>query len=393
MSMRRENRTVVTVTTPQVFHGPPHFTVGNLTAGDTTANCDYLDEGDGAQLRAALLAVNDSGGGTVFVRRGQYSIESAQALVIRSGTHLVGEGDATIIKASTTEFGDLINIQGKGCSLRDVRVQLDEGNPVLGTAACMIDAPSENVLVSNVSFSGVLDVPSTNRVSSMLLVASSDYQRNIQIDSCSFECETPTSQSVGDMCGSLIIDQINGMDADIPDTTTVTRCSFRDRGEGDKNHLGIAVMGGVAQIRDCIFERQGNYAVWISPKHSLVDGSSVEDCTVLVHDGKSTVQVYNHLDSSLPVAGVTIAGNTIRTVSGGSISTAAIRVFNDSPSHPIVDVSVLDNWVGGAVIGVWLEDSGGGHVENCLVDGNHLTNNTTPLEDAATGTVIGTNAT
>lgn len=79
------------------FASQATFVVGNSVAGDTAADCDYLDTGNCAQLDAAIVAANAlSPPGMVFVRRGLYDRSAGGGPTvptpIAAGVRVIGEG-------------------------------------------------------------------------------------------------------------------------------------------------------------------------------------------------------------------------------------------------------------------------------------------------------------
>ena len=73
--------------------------VGNALAGDTLANCDILDPGDCSTFAAALGSVSGPGGGSVFIRDGNYNVGPAVAVpfVFPSGVAVIGSGSRSCI--------------------------------------------------------------------------------------------------------------------------------------------------------------------------------------------------------------------------------------------------------------------------------------------------------
>lgn len=96
--------------------------VGNALEGDTEADCDYLDTGNGAQLKAAIEANIASWGVEVYIRPGLYDFSLAggptSAITISAGASIRGsEREQVYIRTATT--GD------NGCFIfdADCRVQ------------------------------------------------------------------------------------------------------------------------------------------------------------------------------------------------------------------------------------------------------------------------------
>ena len=74
--------------------------VGNAEAGDTEQDCDFLCYGDGAHNDTLTIqdAINSlsSNGGTVFIRRGTYYLQT-QLNIVTANTIIKGEGYSTLL--------------------------------------------------------------------------------------------------------------------------------------------------------------------------------------------------------------------------------------------------------------------------------------------------------
>lgn len=104
--------------------------VGNSVAGDTLANCDYLDTGDGVQLVAALAA---AGGANkdVYIRKGLYDLGAGSATapyIVPVNVRVRGAGRRHVtLKTKTTDQG-AVQLNGV---LEDVNIDV-----ALPTGAC-----------------------------------------------------------------------------------------------------------------------------------------------------------------------------------------------------------------------------------------------------------------
>lgn len=90
------------------------FIVGSAPAGDTADMVDYLDDGTGAGLYAAVAAATVAGVGRVYVRRGDYPIggDVLGALVVAGSLILQGEGDGTRLVFPAS--GQMLSLQVQG---------------------------------------------------------------------------------------------------------------------------------------------------------------------------------------------------------------------------------------------------------------------------------------
>lgn len=88
--------------------------VGNSLQGDTALEVDFLDDGTGNGITAALAAL-PAAGGTILIRKGTYTLAAALTLN-RSNVRLIGEGAGSTIIIGPTG-ANLMNI-GDGITLR-----------------------------------------------------------------------------------------------------------------------------------------------------------------------------------------------------------------------------------------------------------------------------------
>jgi hypothetical protein len=96
------NDVTVTVSTSTTDRYSDTIIVGNSAAGDTAANCHYLDPGDGTGIAAALTAAAALAPlrVSIFVKRGTYTLNQALIggiLTVPAGCQLEGDDQATTI--------------------------------------------------------------------------------------------------------------------------------------------------------------------------------------------------------------------------------------------------------------------------------------------------------
>jgi parallel beta-helix repeat protein len=132
-----------------------------IAAETTTANGgqvnvkEYGAVGDGvtddtAAFDTALKSLADAGGGTCLVSKGTYLISpSGITSRVKSGVHLVGEGDASILKIAETPTQPLIRGDGNGWSIENL--VLDMGNFIPKIRRPAIDCMGDNWRVANCS--------------------------------------------------------------------------------------------------------------------------------------------------------------------------------------------------------------------------------------------------
>jgi parallel beta-helix repeat protein len=122
--------------------GETEITVGNVPAGDTPADCDFLDIGNGVGIAAALASV-PAIGAHVYVRRGQYNL--LNTVLVPANTDFQGAGAGSVLVAPAG--GPAIRMVGQSSSVRGFKV---EG--ILVTASsCVV----EKNTVTGSHFSGI----------------------------------------------------------------------------------------------------------------------------------------------------------------------------------------------------------------------------------------------
>lgn len=394
--MRRVNYRAIQSSAPvtPTFHGPPHITVGNEAAGDTLANCDYLDPGNGDELRNALQQAYSDGGGTVYARRGTYLIADSP-LPVRNNVHLVGEGPgATVIAAATTAFGDLVELRGENMSVRDLSVMLVEGAEVEGTAAMYAIDGCINALIDNVSFNATLGTETSGKVYACIRIGATPTNRNIRVSRCSFYATTSDTFDYDNVSACIVTACTEGINANSPDSLFVSECYFRSNTGSPSNNCGVMVGGGVVSITGCAFDKHGHAAVMAAPRFGLIDGLVCNGNTAIFGNGKEGIYIFQPDDSSFPIEGITIHNNVVRAHPSGSLN-EAIVVRNTSNTQDILYPSLVGNYCDtlGTGIGVYIDEGGAAQINRTLIDSNQLRENSNPISDTGTNTITGTNVT
>jgi len=128
------------------------FIVGNALSGDTTADCTFLDPGDGSGIQAAIAAASLATRGDIFVRSGSYTRPSgAPAFTIPGNVTVRGSGSETKITGNDTQRTIFLMLTGS--SLKDLFLQLP--TPVAmgttGSAAVVCQNNATEILIQNVT--------------------------------------------------------------------------------------------------------------------------------------------------------------------------------------------------------------------------------------------------
>jgi parallel beta-helix repeat protein len=98
--------------------GETEITVGNVPAGDTPADCDFLDIGNGVGIAAALASV-PAIGAHVYVRRGQYNL--LNTVLVPANTDFQGAGVGSVLVAPAG--APAIRMVGQDASVRGFKVE------------------------------------------------------------------------------------------------------------------------------------------------------------------------------------------------------------------------------------------------------------------------------
>lgn len=123
--------------------------IGTATAGWLQADCDYLCDGtnDEQEFNTAIQFLNTHNGGEIIVLDGTYNISAAIAISVPN-VHLIGNGNATIIKNLSTTT-NLINVTASDFHIANMSLEGAAQQDCIN-----ISSAGGNVVVENVSISG-----------------------------------------------------------------------------------------------------------------------------------------------------------------------------------------------------------------------------------------------
>lgn len=99
--------------------GEAEIIVGNAPAGDTLADCDFLDPGNGAGIAAAFAAA-PAGGAHIYIRRGSYGPYTS-ILNIPPNVDVQGSGYGTFIRAPANN--PAFAMTGSNSRVRSMRIE------------------------------------------------------------------------------------------------------------------------------------------------------------------------------------------------------------------------------------------------------------------------------
>lgn len=295
------------------------FVVGNALAGDTLADCDFLDPGDGSGIEAALAAA--AGGGDIAIRAGSYGPGLAPPFVVPSGCVVRGAGGVQTIITGDDESRTVFNCPVNAV-LADIAIIVPTGAPGLmyGTeVVSLADASARDVTIVAASID---PLEATETLTA--LIRSSGAQYNRAISRCRLQgvYRVPTG-------GAPLI----GVDAVFASSLRIEGCHVYSVDRGVQ-------VAGTASVEGCVGETIVQYGVHLYDSTA----SRVSGCRMVVTSALSTT-------TGIIIAGQsgqnTVTANTITSTS----PLGAVGIFLDSQPAPVngtnvVSANVLD--VGGA---------------------------------------------
>jgi hypothetical protein len=348
--------------------GGPTYIVGNSAAGDTSSNCTHLDSGNGDALRTALAAAGGTGG-SVFVRRGTYTLTHAGgATVVPGNVDLIGEGQGTVLALprSGEIFSLDINGRVENCAIR----QTGQPNGAFAFSTnrfiemrggarlnkCLVE-----ILANGGSAGNYGGFYSMVRMSSALGLVSNCVFRGYSSTTLGAGFECLGVQAIGGFCG-------------------VVDSTFGDTGF---NAFDVPVELGEASYnyaKGCNFVRTTIHGVRLVMVFDT-QGQRIEGCNFDVRGGNGV---------GIEWFGNGVLRNTL--IHGNVISCAAtashgINLFSTSGTNEIDFLSIQNNMLvgAGAGIGIRLAESGGGLNSNVNESLNSVYNFGTARSIAATG--------
>jgi len=172
--------------------GSTYYAKSGLTGVVDYSNSDFV-----TVMNSAIGDVNSAGGGTIFLRAGVYTVNSAINIIISNVT-LKGEGkDATILRCGTATVNMIIkddNTATTNFSIKDMTI---DGNNISGQLLNLVDNTT-GILLQNVKF--------TKGNSSGPQVIGGDAIANVIIKNCDFTAANAGGDLIGLACNNLLIE-------------------------------------------------------------------------------------------------------------------------------------------------------------------------------------------
>lgn len=359
-----------------VVRAAPAVVVGNALSGDTAADCDYLDTGNGAQLEAAIVAAN-AANKDVWIRPGLYDFNlvggpsapitvSVKVRGAGNGQTAIGtrdNGDQGVFELSNGQIEDVIVLVRKplaatagstavvslvGGSMRRVRVEFDAWD-----AAGASDTTLRSGVTVTTGDGVVLEDIVVYGMPSMIGYG-----------------ETGESAAFRLSAGG-------GVEAPV----RLSRCSSVNSGIGDVDTDGAAdygfwITGSQIQLSHCDAQNARIAGYFVNEgSRQLLDCCHWELSSNMVATGMVGIDV-NPEDEDT-IEGVRILGCTLEGASLGS--EIGIRL-DATTANDVVDRCVLsNNYIDGCDIGIELTADAAASLDKTVLLGNQLSNCSTPI--------------
>lgn len=387
--MRRANKTTVyTSTGPDYpgFRGSYRITVGNETAGDTATDCDMLDAGDGVVVKEAMSIASGIGSGCeVYVRPGTYAM-TVSGIDIYGGCVLTGAGYGTVF-VPLSDGGNVFTLRDSGSVLRNVRFYSPETMVTGSGGLVAVREDCVDATISDVRFDSRLGAEAEGRIRACILQNGATDAQSVVVERCQFYTFIDTADPEYPVA-AVVTNSSNTRS-----NFVVRDCFFGPNAFGSaRSH--IVSKGGPVFIQDNTMMssiKQSIVLLGYTHPHagSLIAGNSIRpgagsESGILLQ-GDSTSFASNMSD-------VAIHDNVIVSAGGGSADGYGIYLRALNSPIAITRVSICDNHIL-ASTGIYLEESGGGVVDSTMLDGNYLVGCGTAIDDSASNTYLGFNAT
>lgn len=317
--------------------------IGTATAGWLQADCDYLCDGtnDEQEFNTAIQFLNTYDGGEIVVLDGTYNISATVAISVPN-VHLIGNGNATILKNLSTTT-NLVSVTASGVSIASMSL---EGTTQQYRNCIDISSAGNNAIVKNVSISGAgygvytegssgqfINNQFVNNKSGIYLVSSSNIVNANTFNTCSIQGvyiegnnniisnntftngdtaifnETPSSGT--NIVNNVMIDNNTGIYADSLTNSTIT---------GNTIYRGAGSSGSYTSSQYTIRMIECNNCM---VTNNLIPGKDI----VLDYPNINTMLFMNKWDAStspLPVASTSQQGLVQLSTNPGSTSTSTV---------------------------------------------------------------------
>lgn len=393
---------------------------GSKTIATTSSGylADYYTDGvsDDVQIQLAISAVEANGGGTVFLRKGSYSISSSIVISLSKGVNLIGEGWSTVLTAVNSLNDNVIEFNppssGVWAKIADFKIDGNGANQTSGN--CIYAFGALQCLFDHLWITS----PWGNAIH-LYQDGNGGTGHHSRITNCLFD--QGENSNGGD--GRAIRIEAN-------DEVMVMNCDFESNGRSaasEPNHIfdraglnhfignvfvggqtGIKIEGSRSRVVGCMFDGCKNHAIRLNGNENVILGNSIFQpgygSGTAIYDGVWIDNVtHNTVSNNIFITDNTGTRSGINFANGATNNLATQNIFNEQGSGygtaPIIlgtGNKALNN--GGVITEVQEADyqrakntSGGQLVAGDVVTfkavaaGNELTTTTTQGDDLVYG--------
>ena len=332
--------------------GPRPYTVivGNALAGDTLANCDILDPGDCSTFAAALAIVSGPGGGSVFIRDGNYNVGPAVAVpfVFPSGVAVIGSGSRScIVTGRQTDRRIFI----AGGLLQGVTVTVPTATPGAASGLYPVVVNGGSLDDVKVFALGLNPADLTDTIIALVRVQNANarsFIRNVAIQSVSrLDAGNPTPLQallvVGGTQLQIVAPQIFGADQGVVFVGGLQH-TINGGSVGNTVERGIEINGGT-QIAVAGVAVDVDSSTWGNPNWGLLVDGNAKRCTFT---GCTVNQVGVGLVALLSSSGASATGN--HAITGCTLNGDLGNLFQVELSALEAGSTVVGNTIPGGAI-------------------------------------------
>lgn len=365
------------------------FVVGNSVAGDTAADCDYLDTGNCAQLDAAVVAVNAlSPPGSVFVRRGTYdrSLGGGPTVPtpIAAGVRVIGEGRECVTIRSRTSGDQGVFTLARESELSQLTIEVQEPTAATSGATAVVSAADATgpygprmedvdiVLLNSLDATeaGNLTLRSAIKLGSANTVRGARLER-VRISSTAVApAGWQINQHLGGstvFVGILLVSNLGvGFPAGVIEDVLIS-------GVDD----GVQVDQGKAILRNVAVERPYRHCVTIGTRSTE---SVLDQCRLQLEGGANAgdcVRVDG--GSGIALSGLRILNCHLFAFTSGAGTHRGVALLNNG-ANAYTATRIHDNIFASLDTGVLVESN---HVRTSIIGNDFGTDVTTPIDDQA----------
>ena len=340
--------------------------VGNAPAGDTTADCDVLDPGDGSGIATAIASAGTNR--DVYIRPGLYEIppgSTSSPFSVGSNVRVIGAGKLlTIIKISKGS-GDIgAFILGSSSEIHNLGVIVAEPTGATSGSTYGIDATAEGCVVSGVRVE--YSISTGTGMSNLNHIAAIGINSGGRVSNVDLICPSFSSFSLTSTFSGVAV---------TTGGTTMNHIADVKSSGGD---IGISVDSN-SSIVGCRVE--GFYIDGIRSSANMIMSSCYVNSSVNSGAGLSVTAGDMVCSGSVVFSAV----NGVDIQSSGSVQGSSVSGGSKGISVAASTSSLNGNRVFSSPIGIELSG------DTNLVVGNMIVGSTTAINNLGTGNLVASN--